>query len=123
MNNSDSTDSKDLKSNREIEVDNGKRRRILMLISLSFFIFLVIAAIFRDDGIIKIHQLNKKLDLLEWDIINMKKGNDRIKSEIHTLKRDPSYVEKIAREDLGLVKPGEIVFEFVKDNENWGEVK
>lgn len=114
MNNSDNTDSKDLKSNREIEVDNGKRRRILILISLSFFIFLVIAAIFRDDGIIKIHQLNKKLDLLEWNIVNMKKENDRIKSEIHTLKRDPSYVEKIAREDLGLVKPGEIVFEFVE---------
>lgn len=114
MNNSDNTDSKDLKSKREIELDNGKRLRILMLISFSFFIFLVIAAIFRDDGIIKTHQLNKKLDLLKLDIINMKKENDKIKSEIHTLKRDPSYVEKIAREELGLVKPGEIVFEFVE---------
>jgi cell division protein FtsB len=37
----------------------------------------------------------------------------RLKQE--RLLNDPRYVEKIAREELGLAKPGETVFKFVDD--------
>lgn len=37
----------------------------------------------------------------------------RLKQE--RLRNDPRYVEKIAREELGLAKPGETVFKFVDD--------
>jgi cell division protein FtsB len=32
---------------------------------------------------------------------------------VQRLRSDLGYIEKIAREELGLVRPGEIVFEFV----------
>jgi cell division protein FtsB len=35
-----------------------------------------------------------------------------LKAEVDALKRDPREVERIAREDLNLVRPDEVVFEF-----------
>ena len=32
------------------------------------------------------------------------------------LRTDPRFVEKLAREEIGLSKPGELVFKFVDDN-------
>ncbi|MBW7909187.1 MAG: septum formation initiator family protein [Kiritimatiellae bacterium] len=38
-----------------------------------------------------------------------------LKSKQDRLRNDPRFVEKIAREDLGLAKPGETVFKFIDD--------
>lgn len=39
---------------------------------------------------------------------------DLLRAEVEALKRDPREVERIAREDLNLVRPGEAVFEVVR---------
>jgi cell division protein FtsB len=46
------------------------------------------------------------------------RGNERLRGEIEALraevaalKRDPAEVARIAREDLNLIRPGEVVFE------------
>ena len=36
----------------------------------------------------------------------------RLKSEIEALRADPSYVERIARDELGMVRAEEFVFQF-----------
>ena len=36
----------------------------------------------------------------------------RLKSEIEALRGDPSYVERIARDELGMVRADEVVFQF-----------
>ncbi|MBI3583922.1 MAG: septum formation initiator family protein [Nitrospinae bacterium] len=113
--NDSKSDNRDIK--KELGETNKKRLKILLLVSLSFFIFIVTAAIFRDDGVIKVYHLNKKVELLKNNISKLKKENEKLNSEVYALKNDSSYIEKIAREDLGLVKQDEVVFEFVeKDN-------
>lgn len=46
---------------------------------------------------------NKRIRLLE-------EQNERLREELIRLKRDPEYVEKKAREKLGIVKKGETVY-------------
>lgn len=99
---------------KERSEGNGKRLKIILFVSLSFFILLALTAIFREDGLLKAHKLDKKLELLKGDIENLKRENRRLNREVYALKNDPTYIERIAREDLGLVKPGEVVFEFVE---------
>ena len=48
----------------------------------------------------------------------LRRSNERLRGEIAALraevaalKRDPAEVARIAREDLGLIRPGEVVFE------------
>src|SRR3989338_6507581 len=69
-------DNRDIK--KEISESNKKRLKILLLVSISFFIFIVIAAIFRDDGVIKVYHLNKKVELLKNNISKLKKENEKL---------------------------------------------
>ena len=40
---------------------------------------------------------------------------DLLKQQQERLRTDPRFVERIAREEIGLAKPGELVFKFVDD--------
>jgi len=42
----------------------------------------------------------------------LQKENELLRERIYRLRHDDLYLEKIAREDLGLVRPGEIVYRF-----------
>ncbi|MCY0991555.1 MULTISPECIES: FtsB family cell division protein [unclassified Nannocystis] len=53
----------------------------------------------------------------------LRRGNERLQGEIEALraeiaalKRDPEEVARIAREDLNLIRPGEVVFEIRRDD-------
>ena len=37
-------------------------------------------------------------------------GQCQLTQEVHSLKTDPAYMERIARDKLGLARPGEIVY-------------
>ncbi len=37
--------------------------------------------------------------------------NTRLREEVHALRHDLSAVERVAREELGLVRPGEVVYQ------------
>lgn len=42
----------------------------------------------------------------------LQKENEKLRERIHRLRHDNLYLEKTAREELGLVRPGEIVYRF-----------
>lgn len=48
-------------------------------------------------------QLEKRIKLLE-------QHNDKLKGELSRMTEDPTYVERKAREKLGIVKKGEIIY-------------
>lgn len=43
----------------------------------------------------------------------MGEDNRLLRKQIRSLRKDLTSIERIAREDLGLVKPGETVYEFI----------
>ena len=49
---------------------------------------------------------------LKEDINRLEDENRRLKKEAGALKSDPEHIEKLARERLGLVKEGEIVYQY-----------
>jgi len=83
---------------------------------LCIFLFLLFLSVFGSSGIIKVLQMNRKIDLLNQEIVFMEKENKRMLDQIHRLKEDAFSIEKLAREELGLVKPGERVYEFIDEN-------
>lgn len=66
-------------------------------------------------GYLKYLELKKNEQKLMKDINQISMENNALKNEIELLKKDPSYMEKYAREKFGLVKPGEMVFQFQKE--------
>jgi cell division protein FtsB len=53
------------------------------------------------------------LQRVESRIRALEKENERLRTQVTGLRSDPYQVEKLAREDLGLVRPDEIIFEII----------
>jgi cell division protein FtsB len=92
----------------------GLRRKAALLASVIAIIALVVGSLFGDRGILQLMaQRQRALDLAH-EIEDIRAENVRLAAEIHALRTDPRAIERIAREELGLARPGETVF-LVKD--------
>ena len=56
--------------------------------------------------------LKKELKEIEEYSQSLKKENDKLKDYIYLLKNDQDFIEKIAREELGLVRIEEFIYLF-----------
>ena len=97
---------------KQVRSELKKRRLIFITIILLSFMYLIISVIFGNMGLIRYRELNKTKILLETQIREIDKENKQIRSEIKSLKEDPYYAEKHARENLGLAKPDEYIFQY-----------
>ena len=70
---------------------------------------MLLLAVFNDKGALEVHAQAQKLATLESDITKLAADNKQLTSDIQALRSDPTTIEKFAREELKLVKPGEIV--------------
>ena len=61
------------------------------------------------------HELQQQQAKMEEDLRLEEELLKHLKTKQDRLLNDPRFVEKIAREDLGLTKPGETVFKFTDD--------
>jgi cell division protein FtsB len=86
---------------------------VIVRIALAVFGLLTVAmlllAVFNDKGALEVRAQAKKLDAIEAEISNLDNENKQLTTEIQALRSDPNAIEKLAREELKLVKPGEIV--------------
>ncbi|KKT21385.1 MAG: Septum formation initiator family protein [Candidatus Giovannonibacteria bacterium GW2011_GWC2_43_8] len=71
--------------------------------------------VFGKMGFIKYYQLNKARNRLETEIKTLEKDNRTLKTQVTALKQDPFYIEKHAREEYGLARPDEYIFQFKDD--------
>lgn len=54
--------------------------------------------------------------LLEKRIEETRARSDRLRGRIERLRSDPGTLERLAREDLGMVRPGDVVIELPKES-------
>ena len=57
----------------------------------------------------RVWQMKQEVAHLEREIGQLRGEADRLSTAITRLRSDPDYIEQVARERLGLVKPGERV--------------
>lgn len=73
---------------------------------------LVAAALLSDQGVLKLRRLQGEIESLHKDVQTLEAENERLFRAIAELRHDPSTIERLAREELGLVRPGERVLRF-----------
>ena len=85
----------------------------LVLIGGSLFLLAMMAfTVWGDRGLLTMWRTQRELERLVREIEIVEQKNTTLAREVQRLRSDLKYIEKIAREELGLVRPGEIVFEF-----------
>ncbi|MDA1000816.1 MAG: septum formation initiator family protein [bacterium] len=87
--------------------------RLLLWGALGLSALLAGGAIFGRDGYLAVLVNQQRIETLEAEIATLRQGNRRLRQDVHSLKNDLTSIERIAREDLGLVKPGETVYELL----------
>jgi len=81
---------------------------VLALAALLAYVF-----VFSRHGYLRRHELARENERLRLELQEMRAENVRLREELSRLD-DPEAVEKLAREELGLVKEGEKVYRFVE---------
>jgi cell division protein FtsB len=66
--------------------------------------------IFGAHGYLAMRRSEKQIEELRGEIERLNHENQELASHVNALKTDPATIEKIAREEMGLARPGEMIF-------------
>ena len=84
-------------------------KAVVLLSSVLTVVFLV-SFFFSDRGIAELQHARQRVSSLRSEIHQLESENARLRAEIESAKKSSYAVERIAREDLGMSKKGEIVY-------------
>ena len=76
---------------------------VLLLVGLTFYGW---------QGVVRLRQMREQLQSLERENVTLRREAERLAQAIDRLRNDPAYLERIAREERGMVRPGETVLKF-----------
>lgn len=83
-----------------------------LFIILGFIFFILAYSCFGERGIMNVIALKKELSEIENYKQSLKIENKKLDEYNYFLKNDKKFIENIAREELGLMKTGEMVYFF-----------
>ncbi|PLX79825.1 MAG: septum formation initiator [Desulfuromonas sp.] len=76
-------------------------------------LFLLIGfALFGENGLLRLYRSYQFATTLEAEVAALQEKNRQLEHEIRMLREDPDYIERIARERLGMVRKDEVVYQF-----------
>lgn len=88
--------------------------RGLPLAVLTISLIAVPVLVLQPEGMPRMRSLEKELADVEAENAELRRDVSRLRTEVKDLRENPTAVERIAREQLGLVRKSEVVFQFDK---------
>jgi cell division protein FtsB len=89
--------------------DKQLRRKGVTLALFLIVVASVFNALLGERGFLELLRARREVRQMEEEIGAIQAENQRLLEEVRSLKRDPFAIERKAREELGLVRPGEVV--------------
>ncbi len=81
-------------------------RQVLGLALLALFLH----DVFGTHGVLAMLRTQKEIKQIREQIGKIDAENKSLSNEVNALKTDPKAIERIAREDMGLARPGELIY-------------
>jgi cell division protein FtsB len=75
-------------------------------------IVLLSVEIFEEDGLPRYRALRAEHETMESRNERVRERIRELRREVRALREDPATIERVARDELGLVRRGELVFQF-----------
>jgi cell division protein FtsL len=70
---------------------------------------MIVHDVFGTHGFLAMRRTQSEITKVKADLDQLSKENAELAQEVKDLNSDPRLIEKIARDDLGLARPGEII--------------
>lgn len=85
--------------------------RLKAMAVAAFVVCCIVYGVLRDEeGVMHVFRERSRLQELSHSVNSLREENNQLRAEIKALRENPRAIEKLAREDLGLSRDGEIVF-------------
>ena len=92
----------------------SRGRRLLRHALVFITLLIIVDAIAGEKGLLALLQARREYSALERSLERARTENTELREMARRLREDPTAIEEQARRELGLIKPGEILF-IVKD--------
>ena len=86
------------------------RTRLLNYVLGFVTVVLVVDALVGDKGLIDTFRARRQHETIAAALAQKRQENARLREDIRRLKEDPGAIEALARQDLGLMRDGEVLF-------------
>jgi cell division protein FtsB len=86
--------------------------RVLPIGILGLAVVAVPVMIFSPTGLDRLRGLRDEKRRVEQEVSRLSVDIEELRAEVQRIKSDPSAVEQVARDELGLVRKTEVVFQF-----------
>jgi cell division protein FtsB len=90
------------------------RRRTIHFLLVFVTVVLVVDALVGEKGLIETLRARRQYREVAASLEMLRHENGRLRDEVRRLNEDPATIEAVARRELGLVRPGEVLV-VVKD--------
>lgn len=85
-------------------------RRNAMWILLAGLALLILQDVFGTHGVLAMRRAQREATRDQQEINRINQENVQLQNRVNALKTDPQAIERIAREQMGLARPGEYIF-------------
>jgi cell division protein FtsB len=85
-------------------------RRNMNRFLIAALALLLLQDIFGTHGVLAMRRAQQEAANVRQEINQINEENHQLQESVKSLKTDPQAVEKIAREEMGLARPGEYIF-------------
>jgi cell division protein FtsB len=98
---------KKVKSEEEPRSFWSRYARSILALAL---LLLAIHDVFGSHGLLSMRRTQSQMRELRGEIDRLNQENGDLSKQVQSLRSDPKAVERIAREEMGLARPGEMIF-------------
>ncbi len=89
---------------------SGRKKWAIIVLLVLAGLGMLWSLIMGEMGAVKYFRMRAQENALRTEIAHLKEDNLRLMQEVRSLKHDPAYIERIARDKMGLARPGEVVY-------------
>lgn len=79
--------------------------------------FILFFTVFGERGLLRIYEMKQEKKRIEQRVAELRTENQKLSATVEALRSDRHQLERIARKDLGLVKPNEVIYQFPPQGE------
>ena len=89
-------------------------RRHLLYVLGGLILVLAVVTVVGERGAIHLWRLRGEKNRIDEQNYRLQKENEALRQRVSRIRNDNHYLEKLAREELNLVRPGEVIYRFPK---------
>jgi cell division protein FtsB len=95
---------------RKMRSDQTRAYRGAILALLLVWVALVVHEIYGEHGYLALRREKREYDSLQQEVHRLQEENEQLERRIEALKSDPKAIERIARDQMHMARPGERIY-------------